>query len=388
MPIAYDAIGNITGYDDGHFGYDLQWEHGRQLSSIVVDDGDLQHSVDYSYDLDGIRTKKVVNGVTHEYITQNGKVMRETIGTGSSAKVLDFIYDESGKPCALIYTNGTATPLTYYYVLNLQGDVVKLVNANGESRAEYTYNAWGEILSATGTMADINPLRYRSYYYDSETGWYYLQSRYYDPAMHRFINADSYTSTGQGFLGTNMFAYCNNNPVSFKDPNGEEAIAATIAVVVAVAIAVAGIAVTAYEIGELAVDGLSDISKEIEPEVFLLGAASIAIPLIKSATKEKEKTAVAEKTKQTYSYWEAYFVGKNVVLGKGLTLAEASVRVASGQNIMCRDETAAKAIIFVNGYWNAVGPEKGVGLDFYWHYHPHRNTSVHIWYLKIPDCFD
>ena len=157
-------------------------------------------------------------------MTQNGKVVRETIGTGSSAKVLDFIYDESGKPFALRYsTNNGSSFTTYYYVLNLQGDVVKLVTASGTAVATYTYDAWGNILSASGSMAAINPLRYRGYYYDTETGFYYLQSRYYDPANHRFINADSYASTGQGIAGTNMFAYCNNNPVRYVDSEGTEA---------------------------------------------------------------------------------------------------------------------------------------------------------------------
>ena len=86
--------------------------------------------------------------------------------------------------------------------------------------AEYSYNAWGEILSATGTMAAINPLRYRGYYYDSESGLYYLKSRYYDPALCRFINADGLASTGQGFTGTNMFAYCLDNPVNGVDEEG------------------------------------------------------------------------------------------------------------------------------------------------------------------------
>ena len=110
--------------------------------------------------------------------------------------------------------------MTYYYVLNLQGDVVGLIDENADFVAKYTYNAWGEILTSSGTMASINPLRYRGYYYDSETGFYYLQSRYYDPAMHRFINADSLASTGQGIVGTNMYAYCLNNPVRRIDVSG------------------------------------------------------------------------------------------------------------------------------------------------------------------------
>ena len=163
--------------------------------------------------------------VTHEYLTLNGKVARETIKTNNSlTAVLDFIYDESGKPFALKYsTNGTSFQ-TYYYVLNLQGDVVKLIHYipgfEYESVATYEYDAWGNIVSSSGRLAEINPLRYRGYYYDNETGFYYLQSRYYDPANRRFINADSLSSTGQGFLGTNMFAYCNNCPTIYHDPSG------------------------------------------------------------------------------------------------------------------------------------------------------------------------
>ena len=163
--------------------------------------------------------------VTHEYLTLNGKVARETIKTNNSlTAVLDFVYDESGKPFALKYsTNGTSFQ-TYYYVLNLQGDVVKLIHYipgfEYESVATYEYDAWGNILSSSGRLAEINPLRYRGYYYDSETGFYYLQSRYYDPANRRFISADVYASTGQGFVGTNMFAYCNNKPIINSDPSG------------------------------------------------------------------------------------------------------------------------------------------------------------------------
>ena len=166
--------------------------------------------------------------VTHEYLTLNGKVARETIRTNNTlTAVLDFVYDESGKPFALKYsTNGTSFQ-TYYYVLNLQGDVVKLIHYipgfEYESVATYEYDAWGNV-SSSGRLAEINPLRYRGYYYDNETGFYYLQSRYYDPANRRFINADLLASTGQGFTGTNMFAYCVNSPVVLGDYEGTDAI--------------------------------------------------------------------------------------------------------------------------------------------------------------------
>ena len=164
--------------------------------------------------------------ITHDYLTQSGKVARETIrqsvgGTVLSTKTLDFFYDESGRPFAFNYSVDGGIASTYYYILNLQGDVVQIIDANGVMQAEYIYSPWGEIISAEGDLAEINPLRYRGYYYDSETGFYYLQSRYYDPENHRFINADSYASTGQGFLGVNMFAYCSNNPVNNFDNDGK-----------------------------------------------------------------------------------------------------------------------------------------------------------------------
>ena len=165
--------------------------------------------------------------VTHEYLMQNGKVARETIrqdvgGTVLSTKTLDFFYDDSGRPFALNYSVDGSDFETYYYILNLQGDVVQIIDANGVMQAEYVYSPWGEIISSEGDLAEINPLRYRGYYYDSETGFYYLRSRYYDPENHRFINADTYASTDSGdAISCNMFAYCGNNPVMRGDEAGE-----------------------------------------------------------------------------------------------------------------------------------------------------------------------
>jgi len=164
--------------------------------------------------------------VTHEYLTQNGKVARETIrqsvgGTVLSTKTLDFFYDDSGRPFAFNYSVDGSDFATYYYILNLQGDVVQIIDANGIMQAEYVYSPWGEVISAEGDLAEVNPLRYRGYYYDSETGFYYLQSRYYDPENHRFINADVYTSTDSSdAIACNMFAYCGNNPVMRIDIDG------------------------------------------------------------------------------------------------------------------------------------------------------------------------
>ena len=116
---------------------------------------------------------------------------------------------------------------TYYYVTNIQGDVVALLNTSGTAVVEYTYDAWGKLYSTIGTLADtlgeVNLLTYRGYVYDHDTELYYLQSRYYDPEVSRFINADGLVSTGQGLIGNNMFAYCLSNPVNFADRIGKDA---------------------------------------------------------------------------------------------------------------------------------------------------------------------
>ena len=149
----------------------------------------------------------------------SGKLLREVITTGegdaATTQILDFFYDNNGTPFAL-----KTNDIVYYYVTNLQGDVIQLVDSTGTAVAAYEYDPFGNIVSQTGDLADLNPLRYRGYYYDKETGLYYLQSRYYDPKIGRFINADSYASTGQGLVGHNMFAYCRNNPVCRIDVSG------------------------------------------------------------------------------------------------------------------------------------------------------------------------
>lgn len=131
-----------------------------------------------------------------------------------------FFYDNTGAPIAFWYFPDGGSRVTGYYFTNQQGDVVRIEDPDGNVLASYSYDAWGKAYKSSGSMRNINPLRFRGYYYDTETGFYYLQSRYYDPVVSRFINADSYASTGQGFLGYNMFAYCGNNPVSRVDASG------------------------------------------------------------------------------------------------------------------------------------------------------------------------
>ena len=136
---------------------------------------------------------------------------------------LYFVYDVLG-PSAVIHNDGSATT-TYYYTRNAQGDITGIVNASGTEVAKYAYDAWGNPIpvpdAPTSTVGELNPLRYRGYVYDGDSGLYYLQSRYYNPSWGRFINADVFVSTGQDFTGENMFAYCSNNPANRYDPTGE-----------------------------------------------------------------------------------------------------------------------------------------------------------------------
>ena len=141
------------------------------------------------------------------------------IPTMQGSNTLYFAYDASGVPMSVTYGNAT-----YYYITNVQGDVTGILNSDGALVVSYTYDAWGNQLSCTGddaaTLGTYNPLRYRGYVYDQGTGLYYLQSRYYNPEIGRFINADAFAATGQGLLGNNMFTYCHNSIVSKQDPFG------------------------------------------------------------------------------------------------------------------------------------------------------------------------
>ena len=198
--------GNPTKYYDGST---FTWTQGRRLATAKVG----STNISYTYDMAGVRSSKTVGSTKYDFTTLSGLVIRQTGG----GKTIDFVYDENNQPLAMKYNN-----TLYYYVLNAQGDVVRIVNSSRSVVASYTYDPWGKIISSSGTLADINPLRYRGYYYDTETGFYYLQSRYYDPEIGRFINADSYASTDMvGLLSTNMFSYCENNPVMRVDPTGE-----------------------------------------------------------------------------------------------------------------------------------------------------------------------
>ena len=231
-----DEIGNLL--SDGTWTY--TWQHGRQLAGMSK----TGTNIAYGYDSDGRRITKTVNGTTYHYHYLDDQLVELTWGGNK----LHFTYDSTG-PLS-VNCNGTE----YFYVKNAQGDVTGLVSASGMRVVTYTYDAWGNPLTTSGSLAatlgEQNPLRYRGYVYDTETGLYYLQSRYYNPGWGRFINADGYASTGQGIIGNNMFAYCGNNPVIRHDPTGQFGLTATIfgIAIWKIGVAVAGLAITYFAV--------------------------------------------------------------------------------------------------------------------------------------------
>ena len=143
------------------------------------------------------------------------------VSENCNGNIIQYYYNEAGSVIGLRY-NGN----DYFFRRNLQGDIISILNTAGQTVVSYEYDPWGNILSTSGSMAATlgadNPFRYRGYYYDNESGFYYLQSRYYDPATGRFLNADdtAYIGASGTILGYSLFAYCENNPVSYMDSTG------------------------------------------------------------------------------------------------------------------------------------------------------------------------
>ena len=179
----------------------------------------------YTYNADGIRTSKTVNDVKHIYHLSGTQILSEEWTEDRVQHILIFVYDDSGQPIGMSHFEDGVKNGDYLFAKNVQGDITAVYDANGTCLVTYTYDAWGNTRvrysnGGASTAARYNPLRYRGYYYDIETGFYLTGARYYDPEIGRFINADGYVSTGQGVLGNNMFAYCGNNPVNRADSTG------------------------------------------------------------------------------------------------------------------------------------------------------------------------
>ena len=220
--VTYDSRGRISKFGSKSYTYDnygnrisdgtntYTWVRGRLLSSVG--------GASFTYNADGRRYTKAYGGVTATYYYDEDMLLGENRSDG---KKLRYFYDSEGM-CGFRYYNGSAWT-EYVYVKNAKGDVLAILNGSGTVVANYSYDAWGNctIESQTGGMGDINPIRYRGYYYDGETGLYYLLTRYYDPAIGHFISPDGFEYLDPETIGTiNLYAYCCYNPINNIDPNG------------------------------------------------------------------------------------------------------------------------------------------------------------------------
>ena len=222
----HDIVGNPSHVMTGNGNrYAATWSYGRRLTGLSSG----SEAFSYSYNADGIRTTKTVNGVKHTYALSGTTILNEEWTENGVQHLLMYVYDANGSPVGMVYRNSTmAADATeeYLFVKNIQGDILYVYSSAGKKLVSYVYDAWGNIISTTysnggGTSAArFNPFTYRGYYRDSETGMYYLKSRYYNPKMGRFINADGVINGNGDLLGYNLYAYCSNNPVMYVDTDG------------------------------------------------------------------------------------------------------------------------------------------------------------------------
>ena len=210
----------------GDYG-ELTWQ-GRRL--MIYSDSESGDNYSYTYNADGIRTSKTVNGVKHTYHLSGTQILSEEWTDRWNRHVMVYIYDAAGQPIGMSHFQDGTLVDTYLYEKNIQGDVVAVYEYDGDLVVRYAYNAWGAVSETeygseydeSSFAVECNPFRYRGYYYDTETDLYYLNSRYYDPAVGRFLNADGvdFLGTDEGLLSYNLFAYCLNDPVNRTDDSG------------------------------------------------------------------------------------------------------------------------------------------------------------------------
>ena len=217
--ITYDTIGNPLSYYNGQR-YTFTWAQGRRLATAALNGVNMS----FLYDDQGLRTQKVVGDTTITYTWSGTTLLSEA----TDNYILIYLYDENASPIGFQYKTATTTE-TYLYEKNLQGDIVAVYSEAGVKLISYAYDAWGNANislhnSGENTNATKNPFTYRGYYYDQDLGLYYLQSRYYDAKVGRFISADAlgYLGANGDLNSYNLYAYCSNNPVMYFDQSGHK----------------------------------------------------------------------------------------------------------------------------------------------------------------------
>ena len=215
----------------------------------------------YEYNAAGQRTSKTKTysttgeSITTEFIYEGDLLVGQKTSDGKGD--MTFLHDDTGAYIGLIYENKE-----YYYMKNVQGDIIGIVDADGVVQAIYTYDAYGRMLTietrshflrydGDWTVGGMNPIRYRGYYYDYDTKLYYLNSRYYDPEVGRWISPEPNVYEGEfdenaGLIGYNVYAYCANNPVNNLDPTGEFVISTAVLIGIGIGALIGGVAGGVY----------------------------------------------------------------------------------------------------------------------------------------------
>ena len=366
--ITYDKIGNPLTYRDS---LSFTWKNGRQLASLQ----NGSSVINYTYNADGVRIGKS-GSRAGTFIVSGTQILREI----NSVATIDYLYDENGSPIGLTYKGKT-----YYYRKNLQGDIINITDSTGAKVVTYTYNAWGKLMSMTGNMelAVNNPFRYRGYYYDVESGLYYLNSRYYDPQTGRFVNAEPNVDYGKfdegaGLNGYNVFAYCANNPVMFKDDSGEFVISISIGIGSLLTWATYGIA-TAVGVGAGVAIGTA-VADNIKKAQAFDDAIDQADSKIRRTVKRNSKTR----------FWEAFTNGRYVSIGRGLTFNQAVNNVKKGKHVFAVTKLEAESVARVAGgktgrnnkpLPNEIDRGKENIKGYYYHFHTYNRKGGHVFYM-------
>jgi len=212
-PVAIKRVsGNLTSVSNTSDTTTYAWTGANRLASI----SSSSTSATFTYDAEGKRTSKKVNGVTTKFVYDDIKLIAEKDASGTVTAT--YFYDDAGKLISMKRGGNN-----YYFHLNHRGDVIKITNSAQSVVASYSYDPWGNILSSTGSFANDQPFRYASYFWDKETGMYYLINRYYDPVIGRFISKDPVSDPEDSELDpqeANPYTYAANNPVMETDPDG------------------------------------------------------------------------------------------------------------------------------------------------------------------------